>query len=242
MSSVPKLVAQGLSKTYAHTPVISDISLTLKEGEFASIIGPNASGKSTLLKILAGVVSPTSGTYVCEKPAYMPQDHALLPWRTVLENLYLPSDIARASRHAARTKVLHFLQEFGLAQYADFYPAALSGGTCQKIAVLRTALQEHGVLLLDEPFASLDSLTRTELHQWLQSLFQKQRMSVLLVTHDIREALYLSDTIYVLNGRPGRIREVLTIPFPHPRTHAHVLEKEACLLENKLTSLLSDSL
>ncbi len=239
--SAARLVVKGLSKTYADVPVLSDISLTVRDGEFASIIGPNASGKSTLLKICAGVRVPTEGVVECEKPAYMPQDHALLPWRTVLENLYLPSDVAGIPRARVRTKITDLLQEFGLAQYADFYPAALSGGTRQKIALLRTVLQNNSLLLLDEPFASLDALTRTEAHRWLQTLVQKSRASALLVTHDIREALFLSDTIYVLGGHPSRVREVFTVPFPRPRTHAQLLEREALALENKLFALLSET-
>lgn len=243
-----KLFVKNLTKIYADVPVLSDISLTLRDGEFASVIGPNASGKTTLLKILAGVRSPTAGTLQCEgSVAYMPQDHALLPWRTVLGNLYLPSDVAGIPRSDVRTKVTELLQEFGLAQYVDFYPAALSGGTRQKIALLRTTLQDHSLvcagrlLLLDEPFASLDALTRLEAQTWLESLVQKSRASTLLVTHDIREAIFLSDTVYVLGGRPGHVKGMFTVPLPRPREHVHLLEKEALLLEKRLFSLLSET-
>lgn len=241
MSAGLTLVVKGLSKSYADTPVFSDINITLREGEFASIIGPNASGKSTLLKICAGVRRQTLGTVECEQSAYMPQDHTLLPWRTVLENLYLPSDIAGIPRTDVHVKVTDLLREFGLEEYAHVYPAALSGGTRQKIALLRSVLQNRPLLLLDEPFASLDALTRTEMHRWLQVLVEKSCVSTLLVTHDIREALFLSDTIHVLGGRPSRVRNVCTVPVPRPREHMHLLTKEMLLLEKKLFSLLSES-
>lgn len=168
----------------------------------------------------------------------MPQDHGLLPWRTVLENLYLPNDIEGIVRRDVHKKIIDLLAEFGLEEYVHAYPATLSGGTRQKIALLRTVLQDISLLLLDEPFASLDALTRLEAQTWLHSLLEKRKVSVLLVTHDIREAIFFSDTIHVLSSRPGEIKETFTVPFPRLRRHDVLRMPEALELEKKLFSLL----
>lgn len=280
-----KLVVRNISKTYKtkdnEAPALSNINLEVQTDEFVSVIGPNGSGKSTLLKIIAGVFAPTSGSVAIEGiPAYMPQDHALLPWRTVEENLLLPCDVKKIPRETMRGKIRDLLNEFGLGKYADRYPASLSGGTRQKIALLRTTLQcssfletdekaldsrrgesddrgvwnirrgrrrgsattkpdfFNGFLLLDEPFAPLDAITRLETQTWLLSLVERMRSSVLLITHDIREAIYLSDTIYVLSSGTGTIKERLSVPLPRPRNHGHLQTLEALALEKKLFSLL----
>ena len=242
------LVVSDLGKTYEagkkKIHALSGINLEVNAGEFVSVIGQNGSGKSTLLKIVAGVVAPTSGTVAQGgATAYMPQDHALLPWRTVEENLLLPSDIRNIPRESMRKKVGDLLTEFGMSEYAGLYPASLSGGTRQKIALLRTALQNHPpacagmLLLLDEPFAPIDAITRLEMQSWLLSLVGKMHASVLLITHDIREAIFLSDIVYVLE-RAGTIKEKIAVPLQSPRTHEHLQTPEALTLEKKLRSLL----
>src|SRR3989338_5189988 len=235
-------IIRGVSKRYGDTDVLVDINIEINPREFVSIIGQNASGKSTLLKIIAGIVPATSGSVSIEGEAsYMPQDHALLPWRTVEENLFLPSDVRGNSREAVRERMHGLLREFGLEQYAHAYPDTLSGGTRQKIALLRTALQNHPLLLLDAPFAPIDAITRLEMQSWLLSLVGKMHASVPLITHDIREAIFLSDTIYVL-GRAGTIREKLAVPLQSPRTHEHLQTPEALALERKLRSLLAPNI
>ena len=230
-------IVRGVSKRYGDTNALVDINIEIKPREFVSIIGQNASGKSTLLKIIAGIVPATSGSVSVEDEiSYMPQDHALLPWRTVEENLYLPSDIRHIPRPAVKKNVRDLLAEFGLEQYASAYPASLSGGTRQKIALLRTALSDHPLLLLDEPFAPLDALSRTEAHAWLLSFLEKTHASVLFITHDIREALLLSDTVYVFGN--GSVKGKFTVPLQRPRTHDLLLTPEALALEKKLFSLL----
>src|SRR3989338_2474397 len=238
-----KLIVRNISKTYKtkgnEAPALSNINLEVQTDEFVSVIGPNGSGKSTLLKIIASVFTPTSGSVAIEGiPAYMPQDHALLPWRTVEENLLLPCDVKRIPRETMRGKIKDLLNEFGLGKYAHQYPASLSGGTRQKIALLRTVLQDNALLLLDEPFAPLDAITRLETQTWLMALLEKTRSSVLLITHDIREAIYLSDTIYVLSSGPGTIKERLSVHLPRPRNHGHLQTRDALELEKKLFSLL----
>lgn len=237
------LTVKDVGKTYKakgnETRALLNINLEVERGEFVSVIGPNGSGKSTLLKIIAGITRPSCGTVITEGiPAYMPQDHALLQWRTVEENLLLPSDVRKIPRDTVRGKIMSLLREFGLEKYAHQYPVSLSGGTRQKIALLRTVLQDNSLLLLDEPFVSLDSLTRLEAQTWLLSLLGKTHSSVLLITHDIREAIYLSDTIYVLSTGSGIIKEKLPVLLPRPRKHAHLRTPEALALEKKLFSLL----
>ncbi|MDP3965232.1 MAG: ABC transporter ATP-binding protein [bacterium] len=237
------LTVRNVGKTYKangnETSALSNVNLEVRPGEFVSVIGPNGSGKSTLLKIIADIIQTSSGTVaMAGVPAYMPQDHALLPWRTVEENLLLPCDVKGMPRKHVRGKVRGLLNEFGLEQYARRYPASLSGGTRQKIALLRAVLQDNALLLLDEPFAPLDAITRLETQTWLLSLVEKTHSSVLLITHDIREAIYLSDTIYVLNPRPGTIKEKLPVPLPRPRNHGHLQTRDALELEKRLFSLL----
>ena len=239
----PTLTVRNVGKTYKangnETSALSNVNLEVRPGEFVSVIGPNGSGKSTLLKIIADIIQTSSGTVaMAGVPAYMPQDHALLQWRTVEENLLLPCDVKGIPREHMRGKIRGLLSEFGLEKYADQYPASLSGGTRQKIALLRAVLQDNALLLLDEPFAPLDAITRLETQTWLLSLVEKTHSSVLLITHDIREAIYLSDTIYVLSSGPGTIRERLSVHLPRPRNHGHLQTRDALELEKKLFSLL----
>ena len=256
-----KLVVKNISKSYGISGkkigVLSNIDLEVNSGEFVSIIGPNASGKSTLIKIIAGILPADSGSvslsaeavphghfhfskseYRQEKlVAYMPQDNALLPWRTVEENLLLPSDVREIPRRIMREKIRTLLKEYGFFQYASYYPSALSGGTRQKIALLRMTLHEHSFLLLDEPFAPLDALSRLSAQQWLLGLVKKRQGSALMITHDIREAIFLSDVIYVLE-KSGRILEKIRVSLPKPRTHEDLGTPAALDLAKKLFSLL----
>lgn len=238
-----KLVVSNLTKVYEtrdkRIPALSNINLEVNSREFVSIIGPNASGKSTLLKIIAGILKPTSGAVSIDgEIAYMPQEHALLPWRTIEENLLLPSDIRGIPRATQRKKISDLLHEFGFLRYAPLYPSSLSGGTRQRIALLRTVLHDHSLLLLDEPFAPLDALTRLAAQDWLLKLVGRRQPSVLLITHDIREAIFLSDTIYVLESVPGRVRDKIPVSLPKPRTHEALGTPEAIDLEKRLFSLL----
>ena len=167
----------------------------------------------------------------------MPQDNALLPWRTVEENLLLPSDVREIPRRIMREKIRTLLKEYGFFQYASYYPSALSGGTRQKIALLRMTLHEHSFLLLDEPFAPLDALSRLSAQQWLLALVEERQGSALMITHDIREAIFLSDIIYVLE-KSGRILEKIRVPLPKPRTLEDLSTPVALDLAKRLFSLL----
>jgi ABC-type nitrate/sulfonate/bicarbonate transport system ATPase subunit len=209
---------------------VQDLTLIVPAGRFVTVIGPSGCGKSTLFGLLAGLIIPTTGSVavhgasVIGQPGqvgYMPQRDLLLPWRTVLENVTLGPELARrGSMQAARRDARERLPIFGLEGFADVYPAALSGGMRQRAALLRTVLMERDVLLLDEPFGALDALTRAALQEWLLGVWSEAGQTVLFITHDVDEAVFLADRVVVMTPRPGRIRAAIDVPLPRPRTHA----------------------
>ena len=208
-----KLHIDGLSASFDGQPILSNVSFGVEEGEFVSILGPSGCGKSTILNILAGVVTPQSGTITVdgqplrqpgEHFAYMPQEDLLLPWKTIMDNVCLYGTIHK-QKAQAREKV------FGLQGYEQAYPDELSGGMRQRAAFLRTALCHADILLLDEPFGALDVITRSDMQDWLAPMRSQLGKTTLLVTHDIDEAIYLSDKILILNGRPASIKKEIVL-------------------------------
>ncbi len=225
-----KLEIEHITYTYweAGKPVLAlqDLSLSLAGGEFVTLIGPSGSGKSTLLELIVGLLQPDNGQIRINgeasqkrlgKVAYMPQQDALLPWRTVVENVILAPEVQRKNRRQAKARARELMPLFGLDGFADAFPAQLSGGMRQRAAFLRTFLAGQDILLLDEPFGALDALTRRELQDWLLNIWQHFKYTILFVTHDVEEAIYLADRVLVLSQRPGRIVQELTIPLPRPR-------------------------
>lgn len=249
---VSKIVIEHLSKGYPLSrgtffPVLSNINFQIKSGEFVSIIGPSGVGKSTLFHILSGISDPDSGTIrIGGKEAtmrrgqfgYMFQSHLLLPWKTAQENIMVGLEIKGIDRRKAREKARNLLEEFKLSQFAHFYPNALSGGMKQRIALLRTIAFNSSILLLDEPFGSLDALTRVELQQYLLTICQKLHLTVLFITHDISEAIFLSDRIFVLRSRPGTISKIIPVPWSHPRKLKDLASNKAVNIEKQLFGLL----
>jgi len=246
-----KLSVQGVTKTYRDgrklVEALAPIDLTVADGDFVTLIGPSGCGKSTLFNIVAGVDEPTSGTVTIDGTAsgkrtglsgYMPQQPLLLPWRTVEENVLLGLDVRHVPRKKAQHDALELLKRFGLADFAQNYPATLSGGMRQRVALLRTVLFNSSFLLLDEPFGALDALTRLSLQMWLLDLWQSLHASILFVTHDVREALLLSDRIYVLSARPARVLRVVDVALPRPRRQEHLAFESAVRLEQELLSQL----
>ena len=212
-----KLLVQDLSLAFEGKSVLERISFHAQEGEFLTLLGPSGCGKSTILNLLAGLLKADAGEVtvdgkriegLSEHFAYMPQNDLLLPWMTILENVTLYGRLhhdRKAAEEAARKELEHF----GLAGYCDAYPSELSGGMRQRAAFLRTALCRADILLLDEPFGALDVITRNDMQDWLLRLRADYQRTTLLVTHDIDEALYLSDRILVLSRRPAAvIREI----------------------------------
>src|SRR6266480_3544011 len=247
----PKLVVQGISKTFRtgrqRLNALASIDLIVATGEFISVIGPSGCGKSTLFNIIAGLDVPSSGTVAIDgdsmaeragKTGYMLQQPLLLPWRTVEENVMLGLDVQRISREKARHEAHELLKHFGLAEFAQNYPSTLSGGMRQRVALLRTVLFNKSFLLLDEPFGALDALTRLACQMWLLNLWHEFHSSVLFITHDVREAILLSDRIYVLSARPATVLRVVNVDLPRPRQPEHLAFTQSVQLEQALMSIL----
>lgn len=224
--STPRLQTINLRKSFGTVEVLTDISLSVQPGEFVSVLGPSGAGKSTILQLLTGAVVPDAGQMLVDGAplsssahpfAFMPQGDALMAWRRIIDNTTLGLEVQGMSRKAARTRVAPLFAEFGLAGFENHYPAQLSGGMRQRAALLRTAVQERPMLLLDEPFGALDALTRAQMQRWLADMWTRHRWTVLLITHDVREAVLLSDRIYVLSSRPAHVAHQFHVPLDHPR-------------------------
>lgn len=237
----------NLSKAFPdnNLKVLDNLSFSIKKGEFVSFVGPSGCGKTTLFDILSGVIEKEKGSIsingkMMSNPrglfGYMTQDPSLLPWRTALGNIALGGDISGKDKIKTRKKASKLLDEFGLMEFSGYYPSALSGGIKQRIALLRTVLFNDKVLLLDEPFGALDALTRLSGQQFLMDLKKKLKPTILMVTHDVREALYLSDTVYVLSKRPARIIAVFDVKIR--KTKEQNQTKTAGGIEKKILDLL----
>jgi len=212
---------------------LQDTSLKVRKGEFAAVVGPSGCGKSTLMRLVTGLHKPTAGTVSIQgrevngpvKMAGMAFQHAnLLPWRKVVDNVLLPLEIVqphrsqfRAKRDEFRARAEKLLETVGLKGFGDRYPWELSGGMQQRVSLCRSLIHEPALLMLDEPFAALDAFTREELWCVMRDLWQKLQFTVILVTHDLREAAFLADNIYVMSARPGTIVQIKAVDFPRPR-------------------------
>jgi NitT/TauT family transport system ATP-binding protein len=215
-------------KTRRREPVeaIKDLSFGVAEGEFLSILGPSGAGKTTLLKIVAGLVPPSKGAvWVQGTPVDGPiqdfgmvfQNPVLLPWRTALQNVMLPIELLHSDRKDSRTKARELLALVGLDGFEDRRPHELSGGMQQRVALCRALIHDPAILLMDEPFGSLDELTRESLNDYLLRLWEAARKTVMFVTHSVSEAVYLSDRVAVLTPRPARLAGMVRIDLPRPR-------------------------
>lgn len=243
--SAARLELRGVRKRFDGRDILAGISLNVRPGEFVSILGPSGCGKSTIFKLLTGALSPDGGEVLCDgmpldkgrRPfAFMPQRDALMPWRRIIDNATLGLEVQGLSRSKAREKVAPLFAEFGLDGFERHYPAQLSGGMRQRAALLRTVVQQRDMLLLDEPFSALDALTRAGMQRWLQVMWERHRWTALLITHDVREAVFLSDRIYVLSERPARIVDEIAVSLPHPRTD--LASPRAAAIEARLLQTL----
>jgi ABC-type nitrate/sulfonate/bicarbonate transport system ATPase subunit len=236
----PLLEIRDVSKQFvgADGPIeaLAHVSMNAWAGEFVGIVGPSGCGKSTLLEIIAGLQEPTSGKMSIagmdaagNPPAvgYMPQKDLLLPWRSVLDNTILGLEVAGMSKKRARREALGWFQRFGLDGFESHYPATLSGGMRQRASLLRTFLSGRDILVLDEPFGALDALTRVQMHEWLLGIHDEFHKTIVLVTHDVDEALYLSDRVYVMTARPGSISETVDVSLRRPRRYEQTVTSPA---------------
>ena len=249
-----RLVVDRLTKSYPRPgpgppplEVLDGVSFTAEPGEFVSVIGPSGCGKSTVFGLLAGLDVPDSGSAsVGSEPAvaghcaYMPQKDLLFPWRTVLDNTILGLQVQGVPTNEARRRAADLFPAFGLAGFEDARPFQLSGGMRQRAALLRTVVSNRDLVLLDEPFGALDSLTRTEMQTWLQSVWQRYRWTVLMITHDVREAVHLSDRVIVLSARPATVVHEVRVDLPRPRDPAGLTAPEFVALERELLEVLHD--
>ena len=227
--------------------VLDGVSLSVEEGEFISLIGPSGCGKSTLFNIICGLVKPDGGRIVLggreevrprDMVSYMPQKDYLLPWRTVLDNVILAREVAGVNRNEAKSEARELMPLFGLAGFENSFPSELSGGMRQRAALMRTALARRPVWLLDEPFGALDAITRSKMQQWLLEVWNRFRQTVFFVTHDIDEALFLSDRVYVLTPRPSRVSLHLEVDLPRSRSAEILTEPRFLLLKRRVMDVL----
>ena len=241
------LTAERVSKSFGGNRVLQDVELYLNRGELVSVVGRSGSGKTTLFHIIAGLYAPDTGVIrlhgedVTEKPgriSYMLQKDLLLPYRTVLDNAGLPLMLRGESKKKARTTASALFADFGLEGCQKKYPSQLSGGMRQRAALLRTWLASREMALLDEPFSALDTITKHEMHRWYLQVMRRLSLPTLFITHDLDEAVLLSDRVYILGGTPGRIVGEVAIDAPKPRPEDFALTNEFLSYKRRLSEAL----
>lgn len=247
-----KIEISGVSKWFRRNgeeiAAMRETSLSIEEGRFVSIIGPSGCGKSTLFNIIAGLMPPSTGRVLADGKdivgktgyvGYMLQKDMLLPWRTILDNIILGMEVRGVPYKEAVERALPLMEKYGLKGFDKHYPRELSGGMKQRAALLRTLLYDRDIILLDEPFGALDAQTRLTMQNWLLQIWEDFGKTVLFVTHDIDEAIYLSDDIYVFSSRPGRIKSKITVTMERPRKMEDMTSPAFMELKHHLMDLLS---
>ncbi|GAB2532212.1 ABC transporter ATP-binding protein [Gracilibacillus alcaliphilus] len=239
-----KLVLEQIEKGFDEQLILADLSFGVNDGEFVSLLGPSGSGKSTIFHLIGGLYQPDQGTIYLNGQdivgkkgsiSYMPQTPALLPWRTILDNVMLGAELAH---QPDRNQAIHMLRRAGLAEYSNRYPHELSGGMKQRAAFVRSLLSPQPFICLDEPFSALDEFTRLEMQKWLLSIWEEERPSVLFVTHNIEEAIFLSDRIIVLGSKPAQVIKEFDITFNRPRTEDLTLTNEFLAIKKEIFQTL----
>ncbi|HTV37271.1 MAG TPA: ABC transporter ATP-binding protein [Xanthobacteraceae bacterium] len=252
MATAAKLRLDQVSMSF-QTPAgpfqaLAPVTLSIPSGRFVSLIGPSGCGKSTIFNIVAGLLQPSGGRVLIDdadatgtigRVGYMLQKDLLLPWRTVLDNVILGMEIQGMPLRDARQRALPLLRRYGLSGFEHAYPSALSGGMRQRAALLRTLLFDTDVILLDEPFGALDAQTKQHMQEWLLQLWGDFGKTVVFVTHDVEEAIYLSDEVFVMATRPGRVVETIQIPIERPRLRAITLSRQFVDIKERCMQLLT---
>ena len=208
----------GVHRRYGSTNALAGISMRVARGEVFALVGPSGCGKTTLLELIAGVLAPDAGEIAAEPAVLMPQRDLLLPWLPAIDNAALGLRLAGTPRTLARERAAQLFGELGLAGFEQAMPHELSSGMRQRVAFLRTLLAGRPVLCLDEPFGALDAITRAEAQRWLADVLTRRPRTVVLVTHDVEEAVLLADRVAVMCARPGRVIAELTVRLPRPRS------------------------
>lgn len=242
-----KLEARQIKKAFPGLDTLKEVSIKLEEKQLVSIIGPSGCGKSTLFDIISGLIHPDSGKVIIDgkeftgksgRVSYMHQKDLLLPWYTIIANVSLPLIIKGMDKKKSKETAQKNFSAFGLGGFEKNYPSQLSGGMRQRAALLRTYLFSEDIMLLDEPFGSLDAITRRKMQLWLLDILEKIEASMLFITHDIDEAIFLSDRIYLLSDRPAVVRQVFDIAIPRPRDNDTFTSDEFNEIKSKILKIL----
>ena len=251
----PIIDIKNLSKSFIdessneNTMILHHIDFHMNDGEFVSLIGPSGCGKSTLLNIISGLDNPDNGEINISdiqsnnrlgKLSYMQQKDLLLPWKTVLDNSILGLEVQNENKRVSEQKAVELLETFGLSGYENYYPNQISGGMRQRASFLRTILTNKKILLLDEPFSALDSITRSQMQKWLLKLWKQFNKTILLVTHDIDEAIFLSDRIYVMQNNNFNSMQIIHVELPRPRTREIVLDDSFIKIKKEILPLIEN--
>ena len=246
-----KLEVKNLCKTFQSSKgpvnVLKDVSFSVHRREFVSVIGPSGCGKSTLIRMLAGLDEPTSGQVLLEGNSVRGpgpdrgmvfQGYTLFPWLTVKRNVMFGLEIGGRSGTAVEQEALQWIDLVGLGKFAEAYPSQLSGGMKQRVAIARALANQPKILFMDEPFGALDAQTRAQMQAYLLQIWRNVDITIMFVTHDLDEAIHMSDRILVLKANPGQINEFIEVPVPQPRTHAQYIDPEFLATRKRLEELI----
>lgn len=244
------LTANNITVSYDGTKIIEDISIELNKYEIVCLLGVSGGGKTTLFNVISGLLSPDSGRVLLDdeditgkagKVSYMLQKDLLLPFKTIIDNVSLPLIIRGIKKKEARETASKLFKEFGLEGTEKKFPQQLSGGMRQRAALLRTYLFSNKVALLDEPFSALDTITKSSMHEWYLDIMEQIKLSTLFITHDIDEAILLSDRIYILSGKPGKITDEVIIKETKPRSKEFIVSEEFMNYKKQILKTLNNS-
>jgi len=248
MSDEPYLQVRNLTHVFGGKPVLDDVGFTIERGEFVALLGPSGCGKSTILNILAGFIAPTHGNaWAHGQPIAGPsprrgvvfQDAALFPWLSVHDNLAFPLKARSVRRSGWEALIERMLDSMELSSFRSHLPHELSGGMKQRVAIGRVLINEPDVLLMDEPFGALDAQTRLRMQDFLLRIYEQIRPTVVFVTHDIDEAIYLSDRILIMSAHPGRIVRVIAVAEPRPRTRGFLTSEQFMVAKRDIMQTLT---
>lgn len=234
-----KILLRGISKSFDNMVILNDINIEVNEGELVSIVGPSGSGKSTIFNIITNLIKFDSGEKrVNGDVSYMYQKDMMVPWKKVVDNIATPIVFKGMDKKNARKEVEKYIGTFGLTSFQNKYPNKLSGGMKQRANFLQTYLTSNDIMLLDEPFGALDSITRSNMQQWLLDIKKNMNSTILLITHDVDEAVLLSDRVYVISEKPAVIKGEVKVNLPKERGEETKLTEEFLLIKREVTDIM----